>query len=200
MKIYMKQDEIDLFKKYLVKPNIKNYLEFGSGGSTYYASSLNNIKHITSYETDKKWLDKLKNEKIIKQRKSQIDFRFYNLECNWWEYVSWANENIKYMKNENVLKTWENYSGDIANIDIKPDLILIDGRFRISSCLESIKICHKNTIILFHDYTIRSQYHVIEVFLEKIDGINTLCIFKLRENIDLQELEKCIEKYRLIMD
>jgi len=202
MKIYMKPDEINLFKKYITQPNIKNYLEFGSGGSTYYVSSLNNIKHIISYETDKKWLNKLKTENIIKQRidKFQIDFKFYNLECNWWEYVSWANKNMKIMTNENILNTWEKYTKNISDINITPDLILVDGRFRVSSCLESIKICHKDTIFLFHDYTIRPQYHIIEKFLDRIDEINTLCVFKMKCNIDINELDEYINKYRLNID
>lgn len=198
----MKPDEINLFKKYITQPTIKNYLEFGSGGSTYYVSSLKNIEHIISYETDIKWLDKLKTENIIKQRieKAQIDFKFYNLECNWWEYVSWANKNMKNMRDDKVLNTWEKYTKNISNINITPDLILVDGRFRVSSCLESIKICHKNTIFLFHDYTIRPQYHIIETFLDKIDEINTLCVFKLKDNINFQELDFIINKYRFIID
>ena len=50
-----------MFFKYLENANV--YFEYGSGGSTYQASILDNIKKIYSVESDIKWQEKLK--KII---------------------------------------------------------------------------------------------------------------------------------------
>ena len=54
------KNDLQMFYKYL--DNCTNYLEFGSGGSTYQASIRKNIKKIISFESDKDWFLKLKNE------------------------------------------------------------------------------------------------------------------------------------------
>lgn len=196
MNPYMKLDEIKLFQKYL--NNSTNYLEFGSGGSTYYAAKSNNIKKIVTTETDNIWIDKIKKNDIIKTGLStnRIIIRYVDIKCTWWKHVSWSTTIEKSYSKEN----WPKYSKISHHIEFIPDLILIDGRFRVVSALECLKIMDKNSILLFHDYTIRKQYHIIEQFFDKIENINTLCVFKKKKNIDNIELEKIIEKYRLVID
>ena len=55
------ENDLVMFYKHL--KNIKVYFEYGSGGSTYQASILNNIEQIYSVESDISWQRKLK--KII---------------------------------------------------------------------------------------------------------------------------------------
>lgn len=57
MKPHLRNEDIPLFMKYLNK--CTNYFEFGSGGSTYVASELDNIKNIYSVESDQNWINKL---------------------------------------------------------------------------------------------------------------------------------------------
>ena len=52
------KNDLKMFYKYLDKINV--YFEYGSGGSTYQASLRNNIIKIYSVESDKDWLNKLK--------------------------------------------------------------------------------------------------------------------------------------------
>lgn len=46
-----------------------------------------------------------------------------------------------------------------------PNLFLIDGRFRVCSFLTSLMMSKRGTVILFHDYYNRPDYHIIEQYL-----------------------------------
>ena len=185
MKIYMKNDEIKLFVKYIKKS--KYYLEFGSGGSSIEASKY--INNITSIETDNEWIEK------VKHINNKINVIYIDINCIWWEYVSW-NEKQKIPSDKQKI-FWSKYSN--LKINFKPDLVLIDGRFRVASLLNLYHQIDNNTIILFHDYTIRKQYHVVELFYDKIECVNTLQVFRKKSIIDNKLLEEKKE-YELIID
>ena len=193
LKPYMQDNEIELFGKYLLKSS--NYIEFGAGGSTIYALE-KNIKNIYSIETDISWINKLKKFKLIQDKlnKKELTIKYLDLECKWWKHVSWRSSTEFCSK-----KNWSLYSKLANECTFTPDLILIDGRFRVASALESIKIMNDDTFLLIHDY-IRKQYYVVEDFFDKIEGVLTLQVFKKKKNINMEKLDKVIEKYRLIMD
>ena len=56
---WFEENDKKIFFKYLNKAN--NYFEFGSGGSTYQALLLNNIKNIYSVENNTEYFNQLKN-------------------------------------------------------------------------------------------------------------------------------------------
>lgn len=194
MKPYMKENEINLFKKYL---NFSNkFLEYGSGGSTIYAIN-NKIKNIVSIETDKKWYDKINNHPDIINKNN---IKIINIDLGideWWKYVSWCGNklDIKEVFNDNMIK----YQNIYNEIEFNPDLILIDGRFRVICTLNLYNMIDENTFIMIHDYH-RTQYHVIEQFYQKIEQTNTLCILKKKDNINSDLLEKYKEDYKYIID
>jgi hypothetical protein len=71
MEEFMSSKEKEVFRRYL--SNCSNYFEFGSGGSTYRASITDNIKTITSVESDKVF------SKKIKKLSSKIDMIYVNI-------------------------------------------------------------------------------------------------------------------------
>ena len=168
LKPYMTQNEILFFKKYLKKSN--TYLEFGSGGSTYFAIK-NGINKITSIETDLNWVNKLlKNETISSKIKNkELNLIHHDINCIWWEHISW-NKKPKEMK-ETMKSSWKRYSDLVNDLDYIPDLILNDGRFRVASLLKLYEKINEDTVILFHDYKDRHQYHVVEIFLTKLKNV-----------------------------
>ena len=104
------------------------------------------------------------NIAIIKQyiQNKKLQIKLYDLKCIWWKHVSWGNppESI-----ENIDKTdWKRYSTSISEYDIIRDLVLIDGRLRIACALKSYYKMDQDSFLLFHDYTDRPQYSIIEKF------------------------------------
>lgn len=62
--------------------------------------------------------------------------------------------------------------------NIRPDLILIDGRFRVACFLYSWICADEGTTILFDDYTVRPEYHVVERISEPVSTHGRLAEFK----------------------
>jgi hypothetical protein len=185
---YLKKNDLEMFYRYL--KNINVYFEYGSGGSTYQASILNNIKKIYSVESDIQWQNKLKN--II------------------------TNSNINYMYNEmnTKPKTWgypggnatiiqkQNYSNQITKLSKKEqgiiDLVFIDGRFRVACCLKCYDIIKDNCLIAFDDFLIRPEYCIVLEYFDIIEKTkdNSMVILKKKKNVIIPK--ELIKKYELI--
>ena len=145
MKPFMPYKETQLFKKYIALA--KYYFEFGSGGSTYQASLQSNIKQIYTVENDATWFKKVKTN-ITNQNISYI-FVEMNLRNG--------------TKNRENIHKYQQYSRALRNLDKKTinniDTILIDGRFRVASALNSFDVINDNAVILFDDFKNRKFYH-----------------------------------------
>ena len=77
-----------------------------------------------------------------------------------------------------------------------PDLILIDGRFRVASTLYSILINENdNCNYMFDDYLNRPFYHAIEKFIDIYEVFENTIFFKKSKKINLIEIEKLIMNY-----
>lgn len=191
----MNSDEISFFKKYLEK--CTNYLEYGSGGSTLFAIE-NGVNNIISIETDRQWYNKLTANTVIKQNitNGNLQLILHSLNCAWWEYVSWNKNPKKHPVDSGV---WKKYS-DLPITMQSPDLILIDGRFRVAVLLKLFNRIDDNTMILFHDYTIRPQYHVVEKFYDIITNKGSLQVLQKKTHIDPVLLLEEIKRYELLID
>ncbi len=128
----------------------KFYLEWGSGASTLYSNKIN--KKYISIESDKNFYNfmskKLKIKNIILK-----DIKF----CYFYSRPFFYSK--KHLK-----KIGKSYSSDVFNIlekkKIYPDLILIDGRFRILCLIslhEFLKKNKSNFFLIFDDFQ-RSNY------------------------------------------
>jgi len=57
------------------------------------------------------------------------------------------------------------YADWIWRQDERPDLVLVDGRFRVACFLTALYEADPGTYIVFDDYTSRPHYHVVEEFV-----------------------------------
>ena len=170
------------------------YLEYGSGGSTFFAAKFS--KDFVAVDSDKYFLKAVKKQ-IIKNglfdSSSQI---FHHADIGLTK--EWG-QPFCTKKTKSSLKKWARYS-DIPLIKGKqflPDLILIDGRFRVACALKSVKYLHDKVsyTILVDDYVGRSAYSEIERFSDLVKLEGRMAVFKQKANIDFAELDKAIAKY-----
>jgi hypothetical protein len=192
MRPCMSNKEIELFNKYLNTFHI--YVEFGSGGSTYLASVNTNIKYICTIESCLMWIDKVKEQESVQTRLAQQQIEFIHVDTG-------ANpHNWGFPSNQNKKENWPLYSAAIlkSNIYTTSDkiLVLIDGRFRVACAAQSACVVKPDSVICIHDYMNRSHYHVVDKFLEMIESIDTMAIFKRRANINNEEIMKIYESYK----
>ena len=185
----MTESEIKLLEKSL--KNCANYLEFGSGESTKLAVKFLNIKRIDSIESDKNFIEKnlLIDANIVQALDSnrlRIHFIDIGPTKKWGQPVDASMKHL-----------WPNYSTSIFNKNKDYDLVLIDGRFRISCVLNTI-LNINNIKILIHDFWNRPRYHIVLQFLNEIERADTLGLFKKKEYIDKLKIKSLIEKYQYL--
>lgn len=157
-----------LFKKLVEESKI--YFEYGCGQSTEYVYKQTQAS-IFSVDTSKEWVEKIE--------KLQVDGTPKRLNLNWvdvGEVAKWGTP-ISFEKRYNFKK----YAGYFWMSKEKPDLVLIDGRFRVLCFLTSIKYAPVGTKILFDDYTNRPFYHVAEELCKKLDTCGRQALFEVSE-------------------
>lgn len=184
MEICMRKGEVDLFKSTLDQSN--GYLEYGCGGSTVYVAN-NTSAEIHTVDSVQDWINKIK--KAIGPRPN-ITYDMIDIG---------PTESFGRPAGKSKINNWPSYSDAILRCSFVPDTVMIDGRFRVASCLKVIKYFSQlkiktNPTILFHDIT-RSGFETAFIFLDTIQRENELACFKIKENVDLNELNKLITQY-----
>ena len=155
-----------LFKS-LIK-NIDTYFEYGCGKSTEYMYSYSSC-NIYSVDTDLQWIKKIQQLTNGKKDK-RLNLHWVDVgEVEQWGYP------VSYLKR----KFFYNYANNFYTLDKKPDLVLIDGRFRVFCFLTTLKNAPTGTKIIFDDYNNRPLYHVIEEFSPLLDKCGRQGLFEV---------------------
>ena len=172
-----------LFYKYLDRAT--EYMEFGSGGSTYQASVRPNIKSITVIESDISWINTLRS----KISHPSIKFNYIDIESM---PNSWGNPG-KDCSKEKMKK--------YSDIEIpQVDMILIDGRFRVACCLKLFEKITSECFIAFDDFLNRNQYHVVLDFYTIVEQSDDKCMVILKKKDCICPSMELITKYETIAD
>ena len=179
-----------LFKSLAKKASI--YAEYGCGHSTFWVSNNTQIK-IISVDSSKIWIEKIKG--IVKDQQEII---FQWIDCG--ELGEWGRPKT-YEKREN----FQNYINAIWQYpSFKPDLILIDGRFRVACFLASLLNSNPGTKIIFDDYFDRPYYHVVEEFIQPIDKCGRQALFIVPtaefDSLLIEKIRQEIFNFRYVLD
>lgn len=189
----MHLEEKELFKRII--QNSKCFLEFGLGGSTIF-SLINSQTTIVSVDTNKEWIGFMKKYRIIRENLEKR-LKIYYIDIG-------ATRQWGFPVDESSIEKFPDFSSKIfyAENPSQFDTVLIDARFRVACVLQTILHCYKNPNlkILIHDYSIRKEYHEVEIFLDIIEHDRSLYVFKIKDNIDLDLVQNTYEKYKNIPD
>ena len=156
----------ELFERLLGDSDL--YIEYGSGGSTVLAASLG--KSFVSVESDRR-MSKDLQDRIGPSTESG---RIVSVDIG--ATGAWGAPLMTH-PNDDRLERWSHYvtaPWEQLQEDVLPDLVLVDGRFRVACALYSLIKLHAKpqATILFDDYRWRSHFHVIEDYarLERMAG------------------------------
>lgn len=154
---HMEDEGINLLEKHMANSN--TYLEYGSGGSTVFAA-IKGIPNIHSIDSDIGFLDAVKARALEQNSNASINLHPVNIGPT----KEWGHPTDKSHADQ-----WPKYSCAAWDFflekNINPDLILIDGRFRVACFLASLMFAKPGTVILFDDYFDRPGYHSVEKHL-----------------------------------
>ncbi len=131
-------------------------LEYGSGGSTVLAAQLPD-KLVFSVESDLEWAQMMRGylAQNPPAKGTEVD-------------VIWSDVGpTKEWGFPRTAKAWDRYARYPLEVwDLKtfraPDVVLVDGRFRVGCALATGFRTQKPVTLLFDDYQRRKQYHVVE--------------------------------------
>lgn len=148
-------------------------LEYGSGGSTVLAAETDGLKCF-SVESDEVWASGLQSwlDKHIVGHDVHVHYSNIGATRDW----GWP-VNVR----KTMIPRYLNYRRSVWQRPdfVHPDVILIDGRFRVGCFLTSISRIQKETVVLFDDYVNRNQYHVVEEFFAPTLTVGRMAKFEV---------------------
>lgn len=161
----------ELVRHHYEKANV--ILEYGSGGSTVMASEMPG-KSIYTVESSRVWSKMMRAWFEREQPPSMPLVHHVNVgkTGKWGKPVD--NDGFK-RYHLYPLSIWDTEGFE------HPDVILIDGRFRVACALTAMLRCTKKTTLLFDDYTERKQYHLLEEYLEPEETVGEMARFTVRK-------------------
>ena len=179
------------FKQALTEANI--YFEYGCGGSTSYAARTAKVPTILSVETDGEWANAVRNDL------SDIETTLILEHCDLGPVRKWGFP-VSYDQAKNfwlyVTQTWS-----IAQErNMVPDVILIDGRFRVACFLYSLLCARVGTTILFDDYFDRPYYCEVERYCDITEKAGRMGVFEVTKSFSHRDLTTALMKYSMIWD
>lgn len=171
------------------------FLEFGSGGSTRLAASLN-VPEIVTIESDPTFMDAVRAALEKDQTASNCALIYADVG----QTQQWG-----YPLNFAGFRRWPNYAlgawDYLRENRLSPDLILIDGRFRVGCFLVSLLDARPGTKILFDDYDDRKEvYGSVEKFVTPTRLLDRSAVFTVPEKLPRQAVARALARYISIPD
>jgi hypothetical protein len=159
---FMAPSDADRFKLEVTKAS--RYVEFGSGGSTVFASRMG-VSTI-SVENDRFFAREV--ARCLSGTSVRQEICEMGLVGEWgFPIFPSASAAKRY-----VSAPWDNQGF--------PDFVLVDGRYRVACALESARqanLVGANAVLMFDDYANRSFYHAVEKYLGSPEIVQNAAIF-----------------------
>jgi hypothetical protein len=189
------EEELNYLEKRLTES--RKYLEFGSGASTLMALR-NSSLSIVSFDTNQEYMEYLVSEIEL------LDLPQENLTLSLVDIGptgEWGRP-----LDESLIEKFSLYSRTpfqfIKSIFFVPDLILIDGRFRVAVFVQAIINC-PGAIVIFDDYYDRPQYFEVETLWKPFEKCGRIAVFNSPPHLESGQVKKgheLLEKYTFAVD
>ncbi|GIQ73819.1 hypothetical protein BraRD5C2_22570 [Bradyrhizobium sp. RD5-C2] len=161
----MSKEEADLFLSFV--RNSRDYVEFGTGGSTVIASK--HVKNsITSVDSSRGWLDQVDRACTSSRTKPHLTFIDIGPTGEWGFPID-----------PSTKPRWPDYHSTIWNTpgSANADLYLVDGRFRVACFAQIVLHCNPAAIIGMHDFSSRPAYHCVREIAREIATAGDMSFF-----------------------
>jgi hypothetical protein len=175
-----------LFKEYTL--NAKIYGEYGVGQSTRWVIENTEAK-IISVESNKDYLDWLSSKLSDKKRSLFI-----------WADIGTIFDGFGRPANYDKRDNFKFYFNAIWQQNLKPDVVLIDGRFRVACFFSSILNADPGTVIIFDDYTYRPYYHIVEEVIKPFELNDRQAFFKVPNSFDKNLTMEYLNDFKYVVD
>jgi hypothetical protein len=191
MRPRMSPAEIALLDKALDSAQI--YLEFGSGGTTLKAARKPHLR-CYSVEADKQWIKRLMESVEIQAAVDEGRLDLFHADIG--PVGMWS---LPIDKTADL--AWGNYSISVwGRLPSAPDLVLVDGRFRLACCIMAFLACPPETKVLLHDFGSggrnRANYALAAELAEITHTCGSLVVLQRRMDFDYLKAVSVLETAR----
>jgi hypothetical protein len=184
-------DSTAYFREQLAKA--RNYLEYGSGGSTVLANQV--VANLVSVDSDASFLADVRRKLEQNDRRAMTKLIHVNIGLT----QHWGMPVFTKPTRRRV-RRWEEYAKApwryFRTIGQQPDLILVDGRFRVACVLESLLSLAplSTTQILLDDYVGRPEYEVVEEYAH-VELVGRMAVLRPRRVLDRIRVRRLVRQY-----
>ena len=187
LEIQLFDGDEDMFKQQV--SNVKIYDEYGVGRSKKWLFQTTDAK-IFGVDSDARWVLSLQQ---ACHHSDPLNLRH----CDIGHVRNWGWP-VDYAAREN----YSTYTDAWWREGLKPDLVLIDGRFRVCSFLTSLKYAKPGTKIIFDDYFNRPEYHLVEEFLKPTDKCGRQALFISTADVaqHCATLDRAIDRFQFVKE
>jgi hypothetical protein len=161
------------------------YGEYGVGESTVYVLE-NTRAQVMAVDTSSEWTAAVTSNATESLR---LDVRHVDVGPT----GSWGTP-LSYARREN----FPSYAGSIWERAVVPDLVLVDGRFRVLCFLTSLLRAPSGTKVVFDDYVSRPEYHVVEEIIKPVELCGRQALFVVPERFDRAATEQLAAGFTLV--
>ena len=166
--------------------NARVYGEYGVGLSTQYVHD-HGTATILAVDSSRHWIATV-GARL--SQTSRVDLRWVDLG----ETGAWGRP-LSYGARARFI----DYVTSIWTRGEKPDLVLIDGRFRVCCLLISLLRADPGTMIVFDDYS-RPKYRLIEEFVPVLNDTGRQAIIRVPEILDREAIQREADRFLYVMD
>jgi len=163
------------------------YGEYGMGASSRWVLANTSAK-VVAVDTSEAWVnsvkDAFKDEPRLKAR---------------WIDVGPVGEwgvPLGFSRSDN----FEQYFNAIWDDQDQPEVVLVDGRFRVACFLTSLLRAAPGVRIIFDDYMNRPHYHLVEDFVKPAETCGRQALFIVPEALDRSLIAQRREAFRHVRD
>ena len=162
-------------------------VEFGAGGSTVLAGALG-VPRVASVDSSKAWLEKLRTAPELQN----TDFTAHHVNIG--KLKAWGHP-ADFSRTWN----WPSYYRVIWDqIDNRrPDVVFVDGRFRVACALMTLLECPAETTVIIHDFWNRPSYGEILKYVDTIERDDDIGVFRRKIDVNWRGLALSLSHFAL---
>jgi len=167
---WMSPSAVKLFSELLSQ--CSTYLEYGAGGSTRFAAQTQ-LSTLISVESDPRFLSAV--DFWIRQDAPHIAWHPIAIDIG-------PTGPLGYPKSLRPNPSWLRYPLTPWARGFQPDLILIDGRFRLACALAASEYAAPGTLVMIDDYALRPWYWKVRRVMKEVRRAGRARVFEVSGN------------------
>ena len=180
---HLSADELAMMRRVLTR-GYRTYLEFGTGGSTLLALQAGFDK-VISVDSDPKWVALAREHPELTEAIAAERAKVMHADIG--PVAAWGNP-----ADETSRPKWPAYVERAWNCcarhGYRPDLVFVDGRFRVACCLSAALAAEKADVLIHDIGPERPHYDRVFDYFDTVESEQSLYLLRQKPDVDRLEL------------